>query len=256
MNFPPCDTPEIAVTQDTLLSGRLQLTQPAKGHRAGTDAVLLGAAAPTTSGLIIDVGAGVGTVGLILALRNEAARVVLLERDPVFAALARQNAGRNTLAGRVTVAETDVLATLVRRSAGVRNESADVVVTNPPFYDADSGRRSSDPLKRAAHVIEGTLTDWVRASMTLLKPGGTFVLIHRPEALAEALPALGRGMGGIHIQPIHAKAASPATRIVLRATKGSRKPLELGPPLVLHDDAGTFTKEAAALHEGRTFLRA
>lgn len=256
MNFPPGNPPDIAVTQDTLLGGRLRLAQPAKGHRAGTDAVLLGAAAPQTSGLIIDVGAGVGTVGLMLALRSEAARIMLLERDPIFAALARQNADVNALTGRVTVAETDVLATLVRRSAGVRNESADVVVTNPPFYDADSGRRSSDPLKQAAHVIEGTLASWVRACMTLLKPGGTFVLIHRPEALADILPALGRGMGAVHVWPIHAKAASAATRIIIRATKGSRKPLELGPPLILHDETGAFTREAVALHEGRTLLPA
>lgn len=250
MNFPPTDSAAPAVTEDALLNGRLRLTQPAKGHRAGTDAVLLAAATPPTDGLIIDVGAGVGTVGLMLALRHAAARAILLERDPVYAALARRNAEANGFAARVTVAETDVLAALPRRSAGVRNESADVVVTNPPFYEAGSSRRSRDPLRGAAHVIEGSLSGWLRACVTLLRPGGILALIHRPEALGAILEAIGRGAGGISVRAIHPKADAKAIRIVVRATKGSRAPLELLPPLVLHDAAGVFTREAQVLHDG------
>lgn len=250
MNSRLSDDAGLAVTEDALLNGRLRLTQPAKGHRAGTDAVLLAAAAPPTDGLIVDVGAGVGTVGLMLALRHETARAILLERDPVYAMLARRNAEANGFAPRVTVAETDVLAALPRRSAGIRNESADVVVTNPPFYDAGSGRRSNDPLKSAAHVIEGSLSGWLRACVTLLRPGGSLVLIHRPEALGTILESIGRATGGIRIRAVHPKADAKAIRIVVTATKGSRAPLELLPPLVLHDPAGTFTREAQALHEG------
>ena len=52
------------VTTDGFLGGRLSLRQPTKGHRAGTDAVLLAAAAPADfSGLALDVGAGIGTAG-------------------------------------------------------------------------------------------------------------------------------------------------------------------------------------------------
>ncbi|MGB6175434.1 MAG: methyltransferase, partial [Methylocella sp.] len=53
------------VVADAFLGGRLLLCQPAEGHRCGTDAVLLAAAAPADfSGLAIDVGAGVGAAGL------------------------------------------------------------------------------------------------------------------------------------------------------------------------------------------------
>lgn len=252
MNSPPSDVAGLAVTEDTLLNGRLRLTQPAKGHRAGTDAMLLAAATPPTDGLIIDVGAGVGTVGLLLALRSVSARAILLERDPVYAALARCNAEANGFAARVTIAETDVLAALPRRSAGIRNESADVVVTNPPFYEADSGRRSRDPLKSAAHVIEGSLSGWLRACVTLLRPGGSLVLIHRPSALGTILESIGRAAGGVSVRAIHPKADAKAIRIVVRATKGSRAPLELLPPLVLHNEAGAFTREAQAVHDGMT----
>lgn len=262
MNSPPVEASDLhgdvaadlAVTQDRLFGGRLQIMQPARGHRAGTDAVLLAAATPATDGLTIDVGAGVGTVGLMLALRNTRSRAILLERNPVFASLARRNVDANALAARVSVAETDVLAALVRRGAGVRNESADVVVTNPPFYDADRGRRSRDPLKGTAHVIEGSLSDWLRACLTLLRPGGQLVLIHRPEALAAILPSMGRAAGALRIRAVHPRAGVNAVRVLVQATKGSRAPLELLPPLVLHDKSGAFTAEAAALHGGHATL--
>ena len=51
---------------DRLLGGRLSLLQAPTGHRAGTDAVLLAAAAGIPEGPFVDVGAGVGTAGLIL----------------------------------------------------------------------------------------------------------------------------------------------------------------------------------------------
>ncbi|MBV1705232.1 MAG: methyltransferase, partial [Hyphomicrobiales bacterium] len=54
-----------ADTADGFLGGRLTLRQPARGHRFGSDAALLAACAPTDcDGEIMDVGAGVGAVGL------------------------------------------------------------------------------------------------------------------------------------------------------------------------------------------------
>ena len=62
---------------DAFLGGRLQLRQPAEGHRSGTDAVLLAAAAPADfSGLAIDVGAGVGAAGLAMVIARPRMRLV------------------------------------------------------------------------------------------------------------------------------------------------------------------------------------
>ena len=128
------------VVADAFLGGRLLLRQPAEGHRCGTDAVLLAAAAPADfSGLAIDVGAGVGAAGLALALARPGARIGLLENDPFIAGLARANLLQNKLAGRGQVLEADVLSKASRRGAGLRDESAGLVITNPPFLDP--GRR-------------------------------------------------------------------------------------------------------------------
>ena len=76
---------------------------------------------------------------------------------------------------------------------------------------------------------------------------------HRPAALGAILESIGQAAGGVSVRAVHPKADTNAIRIVVRATKGSHAPLELLPPLVLHDASNAFTREAQALHDGLTF---
>src|SRR5271170_6843705 len=77
------------LTEDRWLGGRLLLLQPKRGHRVGTDAALLVAATgDARQGRIVDVGAGVGAVGLALAQRVPLASADLVELDPELARLA------------------------------------------------------------------------------------------------------------------------------------------------------------------------
>ena len=64
------------IVEDRLLDGRLRLLQPRKGHRAGSDAILLAAALPELGQrALLDIGAGVGTIGLAAALLQPGLRV-------------------------------------------------------------------------------------------------------------------------------------------------------------------------------------
>src|SRR5688572_4306902 len=138
---PSCGMTDI--TQDLLLGGRVHLVQPAKGHRAGTDAVLLAASAQVKPGdVVVDVGAATGAVGLIVAAREKDARFVFVERDPDLAALCRRNCRDNEVQGEIVVA--DVLNKGSRQAAGLALESADLVLTNPPFLEEGQARISPD----------------------------------------------------------------------------------------------------------------
>src|SRR5271169_1423332 len=128
------------LTLDRWLGGRLALVQSKGGHRVGTDAALLAAAAGAPDGRIADVGAGVGAVGLALAQRSERAFADLIEIAPDLADLAGINAARNGLQARARVLRLDVLRPSERREAGLGDETASCVVTNPPFFESGTVR--------------------------------------------------------------------------------------------------------------------
>jgi tRNA1(Val) A37 N6-methylase TrmN6 len=246
-------------SRDALLDGRLVLRQPARGHRAGTDAVLLAAAAPAGAGDLVDAGAGVGTAGLAVALRDPGARARLVERDPELARFALANVAGNDLCDRVAVVVADFLKPADRRRAGLADSSADCVLCNPPFYEAGSVRVSPDAGRAAAHVApagagDGAPEPWLRAVAAVLRPGGTVILIHRAAALDAVLAACRGRFGALAVLPIHPRAGAGASRVLLRGTKGSRAPLRLLPGLVLHAGTGAFTAQAEAIHRGRALI--
>jgi tRNA1(Val) A37 N6-methylase TrmN6 len=235
------------------LGGRLRLAQHERGHRAGTDAALLVAATPRDAdGLLLDVGAGAGAVGLGAALLAPASHIGLIELDFQSCELARENIALNRLDARARVFETNLFDADSRRAAGLVPEAAAIVLTNPPFFQRGSVRVTPDPRKAAAHVETAPLPDWTRACLALLAPGGVFAMIHRAEALAECLAALNQRIGEIEILPVLPREGEPATRILLRGVKGSRAPLKLCAPLVLHAEGGGFTPRAEAIHRGET----
>jgi len=243
-------------TLDEISGLGLVLRQKRAGHRVGLDAVLLAAAAragpPPTR--IVDVGAGVGAVGLALARRFAAAEVDLVEIDAETAALARDNAERNGAPARVIVA--DVLRAAERREAGLVDGAADLVVTNPPFLLAGAARVSPDPARARAHALAGEdgLGLWLRASLALLAPGGRFAMIHRADALPAIFAALERRLGDVAARPIYPRAGEDAIRVLVTGVKGSRAPARLAPPLTLHEADGRATAEAREIHEGRATL--
>jgi tRNA1(Val) A37 N6-methylase TrmN6 len=238
-------------TLDAISGLGLELRQMRTGHRVGLDAVLLSACAAGLTPAprhIVDVGAGVGAVGLSLARRFPGAEVDLVEIDAETAALASENAAHNGVAARVRVC--DVTRPPARRAAGLIDAQADLVVANPPFLDATTARVSPDPARARAHVAD-SLEEWLRASLALLAPGGRFALIHRADALPAIYAGLGRRLGAVAMRPIHPRADADAIRVLVSGVKGSRAPPRLLPGLVLHEADGRATEAARAVHEGR-----
>ncbi len=242
---------------DAILGGRLRLRQTRDGHRLGLDAILLAAAAGAPAARLVDVGAGVGAVGLALLQRWPQATGDLVEIDPELAALAEENAALNGLAARVRVVVADALDAKSRRAAGLADEAAELVVANPPYLAADAARASPDARRARAHVAgEGAaaLADWVVACLALLAPGGRFVLIQRADALPALLPAFAGRLGDVALRPVHPRADAPAIRLLISGTKGSKAPLRVLPGLTLHEPDGAAAPLAAAIQRGEATL--
>jgi tRNA1Val (adenine37-N6)-methyltransferase len=240
---------EVATTDDTLLAGRLLLRQPAKGYRAGMDAVLLGAAVAAMdfrSGL--DAGCGVGGALLSAALLGHANQYLVgLEKDGAAAILAAHNVAANGLAGRVSVVTGDVLAPPDGLAGGY-----DLVFSNPPFFDDDSAIRSPSEDRTAAWIAGVPLNAWIKAMAKLATARGRLVILHRADRLTDILSALQGRAGDVAIYPVRPRADAPAKRVIVCARIGSRAPVRLLRGLDLHPAAGQgrFTPEADAVFAG------
>lgn len=250
---------DAAPSVDAFHRGRFVLVQPKDGHRAGLDAMLLAAAVPDGfGGRLADLGAGAGAAGLAVAARCPAAHIVLVEREAQMLAHARLTLAHEAnaaLAGRVDLLAADVTLTgRARRDAELGDGAFDFVLMNPPFNEA-SDRASPDALRRAAHVMENGLFErWLRTASAILKPRGMMALIARPQSLGDILTALGGRFGAARILPVHPRAGAPAIRVIIRAVRGSRGPLVLDAPLVLHGEENGFTPAAEAAINGRAAL--
>jgi tRNA1(Val) A37 N6-methylase TrmN6 len=242
-------------TEDAFLGGQLRLRQPKSGHRAGHDAMLLAAATPARSGdRVVDLGAGVGAAGLAVAKRVAGVKLSLVEIDAGLAGLARGNAASNAIAAEVIVLDVTSAAGAFA-AAGLTPDSVDVVLMNPPFNDRARHRASPDKAREIAHLATAaTLESWIHAGRRILKSGGVLSLIWRADGLAEVLAALGRGFGSLEILPVHADAATPAIRMLIRAIKGGRAPTRMLPALLLNDESGVPNKQVREVLAGKGVL--
>lgn len=253
------DTPlmgKLATTIDAFLGGAVEIEQPAKGYRAGLDAVLLAASAPATSDAetlrVLDVGAGVGTAGLCLATRLKNSDVTLVERDSVASRLAAANVARNGLAGRARVVTADVLAPAAHNPADQLPAAGfDLAISNPPYLTEGHHRPSANDLKAASHAMPPDGLDrWLRFMARMTRPGGTTLIVHRADCLEALLKAVSGRFGDILVLPLHPRDGQPASRVIIRAVKASRAPLAIAPGRILHQSDGSFTPDIKAVLTG------
>lgn len=252
----------VETTLDAFHRGGFHLVQPASGtHRSGVDATILAAAVPDGfDGALADLGAGVGAAAFSVLDRCPQSRAVLYEKSPLMAACARAGLELDCnahLKDRATVAELDVsLDGKAREAAGFPRDSFDWVIANPPFNDPRD-RATPKAEKADAHVMEEDLfSRWIKTACAIARPGSGLSVIARPGSIVEILEAMGRRYGAVTVLPVHPRLSKPAIRIVVSGIKGSRRQMELAPPLVLHEeDGGTkFTARADAITNGRATL--
>lgn len=232
-------------TRDAFLGGQVYVHQPKLGrHRAGLDAVYLAAALPDgLEGHVIDLGAGVGTAGFCAAARLPDISVTAVDVDPAVLVLARQGLDdpkNAAFASRIKVLEADITAKgSERHAAGLTPKLADHVIMNPPYYDADRFRASPKNARAGAHMLDDRgLEPWVKTATDIVRNGGTITIIFRADGLKELLSVLEGRFGGIDVIPLHPRPGAAATRVLVRAIRASKAPLQLLPGYVLHQGEG------------------
>ena len=216
------------------------------------DAALLAAACDAADGArVLEAGCGAGGALLAAATRRPGASFLGVERDTAAAALARQNVQANGLQDRVEIVEADVALPFKRLDL----QPFDAVMANPPFFDDPGALRAPTPEKLGAWMADGGLAAWIGFLLKAVREGGSITVIHRADRLADILALLAPKAGSYQIRPIHSHADAQAKRVLVRALKTGKAPLQLLPPLVLHPrDGAKHTDEAEAILRGEAAL--
>lgn len=245
-----------SVTRDAFLGGRLTLSQPEHGFRAGLDSVLLGAAVSPGRKALLDLGCGVGTAGLVaLALLPDLV-ATLVDQNAAMADLAQHNTVSNGLAGRCQVRVADVTARgSDRAAAGIADNGYDAVIANPPFFASGAGTLALDAARaNARHMDAAGLDLWIKTAAGSAAGGGEIIFIYPAANLATLLAGFQQRFGAITILPLSPRIGEPATRVLIRGIKGSRAPLTLLASRPLHGADRAFTAGFDAIFRGQSRL--
>lgn len=253
---PTPDVKRQTATRDAFLGDRLWIEQPATGFRAGVDSVLLGASVNGASGELLDMGCGTGVAGLVALSGSPALAGTFADKSEAAIAMCTRNLSANAHGrGRAVCCDvTDGAA--VREAAGILANRFDVVIANPPYFHWLTATPPHDPDVASAHFHNNQALDlWVRAAVTAARAGAEIVFIHRAEALSRMLASFAKRLGAIRILPVCPAPGMPASRILMRGTKGSRAPLSLLPALALHEhEGGPFTEPVNSILRGKSRL--
>ncbi len=159
------------------ISGHFRLYQLRQGHRFSTDDVLTawyGTSWCPTAATALDLGSGIGSVGMIAAWRLPGARWVTIEAQAESVALARRSAEYNGLTERYEIRAGDF------REPGVLGpaERFDLVLGSPPYFPGGTGILGDHPQKVACRFeLRGDVGDYCRTAAAHLAPGGWFACV-------------------------------------------------------------------------------
>ena len=154
--------------------GRYTLVQTADCFPLGGDTLALGGFATLRRGWrVCDLGCGSGALGLLLLEREPSLALTGVERNPAAAAVADRNFRENGVEGRVCAGD-------LRDPELLPAGSFDLAVSNPPWFREGGG--ASGGSARMEHAC--TLDELCAAAGRLVRNGGRFALVHRPEPVS------------------------------------------------------------------------
>lgn len=218
----------------------LSLLQKEDGLTYGTDAYLLAAyLRPMHRARAADFGCGTGIISLLAQTRGKFAHVTAIDVQPDFVELTERNIRLNGLDERITALHANVTDLRPEHIGG----ELDVIFSNPPYMRTDSGKRNqADEKYIARHEVCGTIADFCRAAARLLRHGGLFYVVWRPDRLSEL-------MAGLHaatLTPkrmtlVQADTETPPSMVLLECKKGAAPSMKVTPTLILYRDSAGIT---------------
>lgn len=182
-----------------------------------TDSVALAAFAKLPKNArILDLGAGCGTLGMLLCDAHRDCKVTGLEIDPVAHAAAKENVLRNNCQDRYS----SICGDITQIDELVKAGSFQICISNPPYFAGGAASKAHAVARQEQACTPEAL---FRAAAWALQWGGDFFLVHKPERLAQLCACASRhGLEPKTLQLLRHRIDGPISLILLQCRKGGK----------------------------------
>ena len=187
---------------------------------------------------VLDLGSGCGTLGLLLCAKDPGCMVTGIELMPSAHACAMGNIRRNHLERRLY----SICADLRSMPEALEKGSFHACVSNPPYFSGGAASTRT-PLARRDDCCSPF--DLFSAAASMLRFGGDFFLVHKPERLAQlCAEASNAGLEPKRLRLVRHKAGGPIALILLQCRKG-------GKPGLIIDEQSLFSPDGTPTEDRR-----
>ena len=208
----------------------------------GMDAVLLSGFAVVKPGeRALDLGTGTGIIPILMEAKTKASNLVGLEIQPESADMAQRSVELNHLEKKIRIVTGDI-----REASSIFGAATfDVVTSNPPYMTEHHGiTNEKSPKAIARHELLCTLEDVICQAAKLLRPGGSFYMVHRPFRLVDIMVL----MREYHLEPKRMKLVYPyidkdPNMVLIEGLRGGRPRMTVEKPLIVYKEPGVYTDE-------------
>ena len=247
---------EILLENETLtnVNENINLIQRKNGLTFGTDAFLLSSfIKEQKSGVAVELGGGTGIISMLVATREKFKKIYCAEIQQEFAEVIKRNVELNGLGDKIEPICIDIRNL---KSATIGFE-VDAVFSNPPYMKSDSGKRNDHDEKYIArHEVCGNINDFCACAKRLLKHGGFFYCVWRPDRLTDLICAMRENS----LEPkemcfVHANTNSAPSMVLVKAKKGAASGVVVLEPLFLNldDNPKALTERAQKIYKECNF---
>jgi tRNA1Val (adenine37-N6)-methyltransferase len=232
------------------ISGRFRIFQLRKGHRFSTDDLLTawyGTTWVPSARRVLDLGSGIGSVGMIAAWRLQGARFVTIEAQADSVRLARKSADYNGLLDRYEIRHGDFRDPAILAA----DDRFDLVLGSPPYFPVGTGLEADHPQKVACRFeLRGDIGDYCRVAARHLAAGGLFACVFpEDQRLRGAQAAAGARLAIVRTRPVVFREGEPPLVRLLAMMRADDLPIAATslcwqePPLVIRTAEGAVHPE-------------
>ena len=227
-----------------LLNKDMKIIQRVDHFAFSLDSLLVSEFASITkyTNKIVDLGTGNGVIPLFLSKKTKA-QITGIEIQEISSDLAKRNVQLNNLEDQISIINDD----MKNWRKYFRNNSVDMVISNPPFFKFDGNEKQLNDLTQltlARHEISITLEEIIQTASNLLKDKGHFALVHRVDRFMDIIENMKKyDIEPKKIQFCHTKINKEGKILLVEGIKYGKPGLRILPPLIAHDNDGQYSAE-------------